>query len=124
MISPPRAMPQLLSGAGFVSDGAAHGFDDLLEGFLHMLGLQNFVLAPFEVEAQDGNAPLIDNLRIDFAIAVFIGNHFAAAGEMHFAAVEFAQILLHFDAVAAPRIASDSRRAPAPGMPRPPPISM
>src|SRR6266567_3560925 len=57
---------------GFVF--AAHGFDDRAESFLHVLGLQQFVIGPFEMEAQDGNAPLIEDIGIDFAISVGVGN--------------------------------------------------
>ncbi len=95
-----------------VRDHTAHGLDDLFEGLLHVLGLQDLILAPFEVEPQNRNAPLIDNLRIDLAIAVFVRNHFAAAREVDLAAVELAQILLHLDAIAAAQqLLGDTRPA-------------
>ena len=90
MISPPRAMPQSFSSPELWRNRSAHRFNNLLERFLHVPGLQNFVLAPLEVEAQHRNAPLIDDVRIDLAVAILVGNHFAAAREMDFAAVEFA----------------------------------
>ena len=52
------------------------------KGLLHVFRLQDLILAPFEVEAQHRNTPLVDDVRIDLAIAVVIRNHFAAAGEV------------------------------------------
>src|SRR6478752_7612437 len=42
--------------------GAAHAFDDGLEGAVHMAGLVQLVLAPLPVEAQHRNAPLIHHV--------------------------------------------------------------
>src|SRR5437762_2686518 len=39
---------------------------------------------------QDGNAPGVHDVRIDFAVAVFVRNHFAAAGEADEGAVKLA----------------------------------
>src|SRR5215472_483322 len=77
---------------GFVF--AAHGFDDGTESFLHVLGLKQFVIGPLEVEAQDGNAPFINDVGINFAVRVRVGNHFAASGEADVATVLFACALL------------------------------
>ena len=38
-------------------------------------------VAPAEVEAQHGDAAPIHRARIDVAVAVLVGDHFAAAGE-------------------------------------------
>src|SRR5581483_3222019 len=74
--------------ADAVSYRATHCLDNFSKRILHMLGLQNFVLTPFEMEAQHRNAPLVDNIGINLAIAVFVRNHLSAAGEVNFAAVK------------------------------------
>src|ERR1700690_1256888 len=79
-------------GASFVF--AAHGFDDGAESFLHVLGLKQFVIGPFEMKTQNGNAPLIHDAGIDFEIAIRIGNNFAASAEADVTAVGFARALL------------------------------
>ena len=66
---------------------AAHGFHNGAKSFLHVLGLKQFIVGPFEVKAQDGDAPLIDEVRINFAVGVRIRNHFAAAREADLAAI-------------------------------------
>src|SRR5690348_15295083 len=81
--------------------GSARGFDQVPERLLHVPGLQQLVIAPFEMEAQNGNSPLIDDIGVDFAIAVLIGDHFTSAREVNFASVELAEIALEFDTVAA-----------------------
>src|SRR5437588_427705 len=73
---------------------AAHGFDDGFECFLHVLGLEQLVIGPFEVEAKNWNAPLIDDLGIDFAVGVGVGDHFTAARKANVAAIHFASALL------------------------------
>ena len=50
---------------------------------------------------QDGNAPGVHDVRIDFAVAVFVRNHFAAAGEADEGAVKLAHAALELHAVAA-----------------------
>ena len=101
MISPPRAIPHACSSARTEGHDAAGRLDNFLERLLHVFGLQNLVLAPFEMEAQHGNAPLIDGIGIDFAVAVLVRDHFAAARKVDIATVDFSQILLQFHAVAA-----------------------
>src|SRR5690348_9572534 len=78
-------------GSGFVF--AAHGLDDGAKRVLHVLGLKQFVIRPFEVEPQHGNAPLIDHVGIDFAVSVRIGNHLSAARKAYMAAILFAGAL-------------------------------
>src|SRR5215469_12154404 len=72
---------------------APHSFDDGPECFLHVLGLKQFVVGPFEMEAQDGDAPLINDLGINCAVRVRVGNHLAATGEADMAAILFASSL-------------------------------
>src|SRR6266849_3166576 len=79
---------------------AAHGLDDGAKRLLHVLGLQQLVIRPLEVEAQRGNAPLLDNVGIDLAISVRVGNHFAASGEADMRAVDLARALLQCGPVA------------------------
>src|SRR5439155_16863305 len=62
---------------------------------------QNFVIAEARMEAQHGNAPLIDDVRIDLAVRVVVRDHLAAAGEVHGCAVEAAVVVLQRLAVAA-----------------------
>src|SRR5438067_6423934 len=57
---------------------AARGMHDFAKSLLHVMRHLHLVLAPFPVEAQHGDPKLIHYLRINFAIAVRIGNHFAA----------------------------------------------
>src|SRR5581483_2332865 len=89
--------PPIIFDAMLAGDNAASVFDDGLEGFLHVLGLQDLVLTPFEVEAQNRDTPFIDHVRIDFTVAVVIGDHLSTAGEVHRAAVQFAKVALQLD---------------------------
>src|SRR5258708_28700210 len=73
---------------------SAGGFDDFAVSLLHVLRHFDFVVAPLPVEAENGNAPLVDGGGIDFAVAVFVGDHFAAAGEADVGAVFFLTLLL------------------------------
>src|SRR5204863_7611901 len=75
---------------------AAHGFDDGAKRLLHVLGLKQLVVRPLEVEAQRGNAPLIDDVGIDLAVGVWVRKHLAAAGEADVRAVDLAGALPHF----------------------------
>src|SRR5208283_5740610 len=77
-----------------------HGFDDGFESLLHVLGLADFVFAPFEVKTQHRNAPLVHEIGIDFAVSVGIGNHFAASGKPNGSAVTLAAGALQIEAVA------------------------
>jgi len=87
--------------SALLTNFAAGGDDNLPKSLLHVFGLQDLVLAPFEVEAQDRNAPLIHHIRIDLAIAVFIRNHFAAPVEINVTAVNLTQIAFELRAVTA-----------------------
>src|SRR5260370_9443541 len=78
---------------------AAHGFDDGAESLLHVLGLEQFVIRPLEVEAQGGNAPLIDNIGIDLPLGVPVRKHFASPGEADVRAVRLPGALLQLEAV-------------------------
>ena len=121
MISPPREIRAALAPV----TRAAGREDDLLEGVLHVLGLLDFVVAPFEVEAQHRNAPLVHRVGVDLAVALLVGDHLAASGEVDVGAVHLAQVALELLAVAAAReCVCEPPRMPAPGMPRPPPSSM
>src|SRR5216684_1377174 len=79
---------------------AAHGFDNRAKRLLHVLGLEQFVIRELEVEAQRRNAPLIDDVRIDLAIRVRVGQHFAAPGEVDVRAVDLSSAPLQCGAVA------------------------
>src|SRR6185437_9325467 len=100
----------LAVGARFVGDNAARRLDDVLERLLHVLGLQDLVLAPLEVKTQHGNAPLIDGVGIDLTIAVFVRDHFAASGETDVSAINFAKILLQLGAISAAEYALRTRQ--------------
>src|SRR5580692_891745 len=82
---------------GFVD--ATRGFDDGAKSFLHVLGLANFVLAPLEMKAQNGDAPFIDNVRVDLAVGVWIRNHFAPPGHANARAIGLARAFLQRGAV-------------------------
>ena len=60
----------------------------------------DFVFAPAEVEAQDGDSPVVNDSGIDVAEAVLVGDHFAASGETDGAAVAIADRFLEVSAVA------------------------
>src|SRR5271169_5669774 len=83
---------------GFVL--ASGRFDDGAKCFLHVFGLANFVLAPLEMEAQDGDAPFIDNVWVNLAVSVWIRNHLAASGHANAGAVSLSRALLQRGAVA------------------------
>jgi hypothetical protein len=87
--------------AAHPGDPTAGRADDFLERVLHVFGLQDLVLAPLKVEAQHGDAPLIHRDGIDFTVALLVGDHLAASGEMNIGAVDFADIALEVPAVAA-----------------------
>src|SRR5690349_186641 len=78
---------------------SAGGFDDLAERFPRMPGLQNFILSPFEVELQHWNAPFIHDVLIDFAPAIVVGDHFAAAGKTDERSEQLAAALFEFRSV-------------------------
>src|SRR6266478_3995595 len=78
----------------------AGSFDDGAESVLHVFGLAKFVFRPLEMEAQNGNAPLVHDFGIDFAVGVGVGEHFAAAREADGGAVDLAAALLQGCAVA------------------------
>src|SRR5579862_4821589 len=92
---------------------AAHGFDDVGEGLVHVPDHIDFVLAPAEMEAQNGNAPLVDLLRVDLAIGIFIGDHLAASCEAYITAVIFANVVFERVAVAFVPLAFAAKAAQA-----------
>ena len=79
---------------------SARRLDDFTVGFLHIFRHLDFVVAPLPVETQHGDAPLVDSGRIDFAVAIFVGNHFTATGESNERAVLLLALLLQRRAVA------------------------
>src|SRR5215472_799149 len=79
---------------------AAHSFDNGAKRILHIFGLEQFVVGPLEVETKNRNAPLIDDIGIDFTVGIGIGNHFAPAGKADIAAVDFACALLYRKTIA------------------------
>src|SRR5207253_5160957 len=84
-------------------DGPAERLDNRREAFAHMARLVPLVVAPFPMEAQDRNAPLVLRaIGIDLAIAVLVRHHRSPAGETDTdpAAVRISDRLLHREAVA------------------------
>src|SRR5918993_30742 len=79
---------------------SAQRFEDLAEGPLHVADLIQLVIAPLPVEAQDRYPPAIDGRGIDFAVAVLVGDHLAAAGQTDGAAVIGADGRFHLEPVA------------------------
>src|SRR5580704_5624106 len=51
------------------------------------------------MKTENGDAPSIDDIRIDFAVAIRVGNHFAASREADVTAVDFARALLKLHTV-------------------------
>src|SRR5690606_8168135 len=84
-------------------DLAAHCLDDGAEGLLHVLCLPDLMLAPLPVEAQHGNAPSVDDVRIDLAVALLARDHLAAAGKADHRAVVAPVVVLELPAPAAAR---------------------
>ena len=81
-------------------DATTHGFDEFSKRSLHMAGLLPLVVRPFEVEFQDGDAPLIDDVRVEFAVAHVIGYHLAPTREANARTILFSNTLLHLGAIA------------------------
>src|SRR5206468_590261 len=67
---------------------------------LHVADLIDFGSAPAEMEAQHRNAERVHALRVDFAIALLIGNHFSAPCKVDERAVLFPDRILQLLAVA------------------------
>src|SRR5271170_5511976 len=93
--------------------GSSRGFYDGAEGLLHIFGHFDFVLAPLPVEAENGNAPLVDHAGIDLAIGILVGNHLSSAAESDVGAVGAAALLLQADAVALMLVANAIEAADA-----------
>src|ERR1700675_318558 len=89
----------LAINGGFCCINAAHSLDDGAESLLHILCLAQFVFRPAKMEAQNGDAPLVDNVGIDFAVSVRIGNHLAASRETDGGAVHLASAGFKRDSV-------------------------
>src|SRR3954467_9775851 len=51
---------------------SASSFNDIAKSLLHIARHFYFVVAPLPMEAEHGNTPLIDCVRIDFAVALFV----------------------------------------------------
>src|ERR1041385_8787735 len=69
------------------------------EGFLHVPSHLDFVVTPLPMEAQHRNAPLIDGAGINFAVAVLVRNHLAAAGKSDERSIHFPAFLLQRSSV-------------------------
>src|SRR5258708_14628079 len=82
---------------------AAHLLDDRPEGLLHVLPLLPLVIAPLEVEAQDRNAVLVDDARIELQVRVLVRHHLASPREAHRRSVDAPVVALELVAVAAER---------------------
>src|SRR5262249_42535170 len=89
-------------GENFTFHATAHRFDDRRKSLLHVRRLAYLVLRPFPMEAQDGNAPAVFDLRIDLAIGMLVRDHLAPAVKADEGAVVAARVLLELAAVAAP----------------------
>ena len=68
-------------GAGLRQISSTRRLDQRTECLLHIFRHLDFAISPLEVEAQHRDTPLVHNVRIDIAIAVEVGNHFAAPGK-------------------------------------------
>src|SRR5215470_17076986 len=79
---------------------------DRAKCLLHVLGHPNLVFAPFPVESQHWDTPLVSRIGINLAVAVGIGNHLAAAGKTDYSTVFAAAGLLESKAVALVAFAS------------------
>src|SRR5579863_656623 len=95
-----NAVGILPTGVSVGQVSAARSFHDGTVSFLHVARHFDFVVAPFPVKAEDRNAPLVDYVRIDFAIAVFVGNHLATTRETDVGAIFFPAFLFEGDTVA------------------------
>src|SRR5206468_11172365 len=76
--------------------------DERPEGLLHVLHLLVLVVGPLRMEPRNGDAPPVYHVRVDLAVAVVVGDHFAAAREADRGAVVAAVVVLELLAVAAP----------------------
>src|SRR5215471_10588660 len=74
--------------------------DNLSESVLHVLRLLDLVIGPFPVKAQHRNSVLVDNARVDLAIAIVVCNHLAPAREAQDRAPEFPVIAFESFSVA------------------------
>src|SRR5216117_2739807 len=81
---------------------AAQLRDERPEGLLHVLHLLVLVVGPLPMEPRNGDAPPVYHVRVDLAVAVVVGDHFAAAREADRGAVVAAVVVLELLAVAAP----------------------
>ena len=97
-LATPRNPPPLFRPSG-LDHFALRRPNNLLKGFLHVPGHADFIIAPFEVKLQNWDAPLIHDIVVNFAVAVFIGNHFTAPVEVHERAVQFPAALFEFQPV-------------------------
>src|SRR6202043_3685503 len=79
-----------------------------------MCGLAQLVLRPSPVETKHRDPPLVFDARIDLAIAVIIGDHFAAPIEIDEGSVIAAHVLLELHPVAAAGQPFDSGRSSVP----------
>src|SRR5213592_1567926 len=68
----------------------------------HVLHLLVLVVGPLPMEPRNGDAPPVYHVRVDLAVAVVVGDHFAAAREADRGAVVAAVVVLELLAVAAP----------------------
>src|SRR5690606_27052374 len=78
-------------------------FDEIADRAMQVNDLARLVIRPLPVEAKHGDAPLVLHVRIDFAVAIVVGDHVAAAREAHEGAVIAAGLLLELPSVAAAR---------------------
>ena len=79
---------------GCAGEACAHGVEDGGDGFLLVGDLFEFVIGEFPVEAKDGDAPLVDDIGIEFGVAVVVGVHGALGADALEGAVVAAGVIL------------------------------
>src|SRR5277367_6519213 len=72
------AFHRLGFGPGY---GSPHGFQYGGKGLMHVLGLLQLVIGPFEVEAQNRNTELVDYGRVDLAISIRVRDMLTASSQ-------------------------------------------
>ena len=71
----------LAVGPAVLRRASAHRLDQMGERGDHVLGLFLLVVTAAEVEFQHRDAPVVDHVGIDLAVALIVGDHLAAARE-------------------------------------------
>ena len=59
----------------------AHVINDFPKGLLHVPRLEAFVVTPLKAKPQHWNSPAVNSVRVDFAVAISVRDHFPASRE-------------------------------------------